>query len=158
LNWPPTRSGGHFETVVLDQFAAVGLQMILDYPNSCHRRENTGSTASKIPVMCQQLSHIHDLNTGCSGFPELALFENRKGGGFFKLHVRNSVPQKLCRNELYLTQTSTLLKSLKRSFRYLTSATTAALSGKEKTGAGSNPDAPVCKRLLAKSALIDQYR
>ena len=61
--------------------------MILDCPNACHRGANTLLPAGKIPVMCQQLSHLNDLNIGRCCFPELALFQSRKAGGLFDFHI-----------------------------------------------------------------------
>jgi hypothetical protein len=85
------RSGRNFETVVLDQFTAVLLKMILDRPNSCHLRGNSCSTVSEIPVMCQEFSDIHDFKTGSFGFPELAFLESGKGDWSFRRHVGGSV-------------------------------------------------------------------
>ncbi|HLZ53112.1 MAG TPA: hypothetical protein VKS19_01420 [Verrucomicrobiae bacterium] len=88
-------SGRQFETVVLDQFAAIGIQIILNHPNPRHGGGNSCSTVNKIPVMRQQFSNFHDLDTGRFGFPELAFMQNRKRGGLFALHFGDSVPQKL---------------------------------------------------------------
>jgi hypothetical protein len=87
-------SGRYFETVVLDQFAAIGIQIILNHPNSRHGGGNSCSTVGKIPVMRQQFSNFHDFNAGRFGFPELALAQNRERGGLFALHFGDSVPQK----------------------------------------------------------------
>ena len=76
--------------------------MLQDFVDWRHRGGNTRPIALKIPVVCQQLSRIHDFNTGRSGLPELALFENRRRNKWFGFHVGDSVPQKPRRNELYL--------------------------------------------------------
>ena len=74
-------SGRNSEAVVLDQLAAVGLQIILNEPDPCHGGGDAGSTVSEIPVMGEQLPDIHDLDLGGLGFPELALLQNWKRGG-----------------------------------------------------------------------------
>jgi hypothetical protein len=95
------KSGGNFEAVVLYQFAAVGLEIILDQLDARHGGGNAGPAVGEKPVMCEELSHVHDFNVGGFGFPELALLQGGKRGGFFGFHAGTSLIQKLRGNEHY---------------------------------------------------------